>query len=161
MKKRYLVVALLAAFAAPLARASEAPGWDRTEAVVPKTTVAVVGTLVSCVITNEPGNRVLIVSIAPLRTLWGQKQTNQLDVAYKEFIPVYPENMSVYYANYTGSGIEWKAKPKEEYICFLKDEKKTLSLLRLEPVTDEKKILELHKKQKEKTPTKKSTRTKK
>jgi hypothetical protein len=146
MKMKYIWTVLLVVFTPLLAQASEAPGWDKTEAVVPKTAVAVVGTLVSCVATNEPGNRVLIVSVTPLRTLWGEEQTNQLHVTYKEFVPVYPENMSVYYANYTGSGIEWKAKPKQEYVCFLKKEKNKFSLLRFEPLANEHTILDLYKK---------------
>ena len=48
MKMKYIWTVLLVVFTPLLAQASEAPGWDKTEAVVPKTAVAVVGTLVSC-----------------------------------------------------------------------------------------------------------------
>lgn len=143
-----ICAALLAVFAPFLARASEAPGWDKTDAVVPKTTVAVVGTLVSCVSTNGPGNRVLIVSISPLRTIWGQEQTNQLEVVYKEFIPVFPEDMRVYYGNYTGSGIEWKAQTNSLYVFFLSQHTNAMSLLRIEPAENEAKIREIFEKQK-------------
>jgi hypothetical protein len=148
MKMKCICVALLAVVAPFLAQASEAPGWDRTEAVVPKTTVAVVGTLVSCVSTNEPGNRVLIVSISPLRTIWGPEQSNHLEVAYKEFIPVFSEDMRVYYGNYTGSGIEWKAQTNSLYVFFVSKHTNAMSLLRIEPAGNEAKIRERFEKQK-------------
>jgi hypothetical protein len=148
MKIKCICAALLTVFGSFSARASEAPGWDETDAVVPKTTVAVVGTLVSRVSTNEPGNRVLIVSISPLRTIWGQEQANHLHVAYKEFIPVFPENMRVYYGNYTGSGIEWKAQTNSLYVFFLSQDANAMSLLRMEPAESEAKIREMFEKQK-------------
>lgn len=141
-----LCTAWLAVLVPFLARSSEAPGWDATEAVVPKTAVAVVGTLMSCVATNEPGHRVLQVSIAPLRTLWGQEQTNRLEVAYREFIPVFPEDMRVYYGNYTGSGIEWKAQTNSVYVFFLSQHTNGMSLLRLEPAENEARIRNLFEK---------------
>ncbi len=141
-------LALLIVFASFLAQASEAPGWDSTDAVVPKTKVAVVGTLLSCVSTNEPGSRLLVVSIVPLRTLWGPEQTNRLDVTYKEFIPVFPEKMRVYYGNYTGSGIEWEAKTNSLYVFFLSQQTNSMSLIRLEPAENESKIREMFEKQK-------------
>ncbi len=144
---------------ATVARASEAPGHDTAARVIPKTTHAIVGQLVSCVATNEPGMHVLKVDIIPMRTLWGKKLTGSVQTRYEEFIPVFPEHINVSYANYTGSGIEFQARPKQPYICFLRKEKEAFTLLRLEPVENEKRILEFHKEQKEKTPTKPSTAT--
>jgi len=143
-----------------VASASEAPGHDTTDRVVPNTTHAVIGQLVSCVATNEPGNHVLEVTLRPIRTLWGDQITNSVSTRYEEFIPVFPEHINISYMNYTGSGIEFQAKQKQKYICFLKKRKEGFSLLRLEPVENEKKILDLYMKQKEKTPTTESTPTK-
>lgn len=139
---------MLVGFAPFVARSSEAPGWDRTEAVVPKTTIAVVGTPTSCASTNEPGNRVLVVSISPLRTIWGEEQASHLEVAYKEFIPVFPENVRVDYGNYTGSGIEWKIQTNSLYVFFLSQHTNAMSLLRIEPAENEAKIREMFKEQK-------------
>ena len=159
MKTIIAIVALLGL--ASVADATEAPGNESTERVIPDTTHAIVGQLVSCVRTNEPDNHVLSVSITPVRSLWGNALTNGVDAKYREFmLPNIPEGMSVCFANYTGSGIEWDAKPKQRYICFLKKQKEEFTLLRLEAVENEKKILELYKKQKEKTPTTESTPTK-
>jgi hypothetical protein len=153
MKQIITILALLGL--ASVAGATEAPSNEPTERIIPDTTHAIVGQLVSCVRTNEPGSHVLSVSITPIRSLWGDALTNAVDANYREFmLPNIPEGMSVCFANYTGSGIEWDSKPKQKYICFLKKEKKAFSLLRLEPVANEKKILDLYNKQKAEAPTK-------
>ena len=119
-----------------------------TREVIPAASHAIVGRLSSCVATNEPGNDVLAVTISPIRSLWGRKLKNELHVEYKEFIPEIQEGMHIHFPNYTGSGIEWQAKPQQEYICFLKKKWMTFSLLRLEPVSNEKQILQQYEKQK-------------
>ena len=63
-------------------------------------------------------------------------------------MPNVREGKSVCFVNYTGSGIELQAKPTEKYICFLRKEQTGFSLLRMEPVPNEKTILELYEKQK-------------
>jgi len=140
---------LALAGAAAIAAATELPGYDSAERVIPEATDAVVGTLTSAVHTSEPGNRVLLVTIKTERRLWGTNTTAVLEARYREFtIPEIPEGMGVDFVNYTGSGIEWKAKPKETYICLLKEMYGAFSLLRLELVTHEERLLELHRKQK-------------
>lgn len=147
MKEILLVLGVLCATSAAVA--TEAPGYETTERIVPHTTHAIVGLLASCTVTNEPGNRVLAVKIISSRSLWGGSLTNSLDARYTEFvIPSIPEGMSVSFANYSGSGIEWNAKPRQEYICLLKREGETFSLLRLEPVANEKCVLAIHAQQK-------------
>jgi len=131
--------------------ATKAPGYEKTEAVLPKTTHAVVAEIISCSVTNEPGNTVLKVELKPIKSLWGEHDGSAIKTKYKEFMPHVPEGMSVYFVNYTGSGIEFQVNNTEKYICFLKMEQAGFSLLRIEPVSNEKTILELYEKQK-KTP---------
>lgn len=143
MKETLFVLAVLCATLTAVA--TEAPRHETIERVVPSATHAIVGLLTSCTVTNEPGNRVLAVTIVPSRTLWGGTLAEPVKAEYKEFvIPLVPEGMSVSFANYSGSGIEWNAKAMHEYICFLKREGETFTLLRLEPVANEKGILEVH-----------------
>jgi len=141
---------MLSIVLAGTAFATKPPGYDKTEDVLPKTTHAVVAEVISCSITNEPGNTVLNVELKPIKILWGEHDGSVIKTKYKEFMPEVREGMSVCFVNYTGSGIEVQAKPKQTFICFLKEEGKGFSLLRMEPVENEKTILELFEKQKKK-----------
>lgn len=136
-----------------VALASELPGYDPLDRVIPNTGTAIVGKLVA--VTNEQtrSDNLLKVTIEPSRTLWGQTMTNAVSVVYKEFIAKLPDEpgLNVDFINYTGSGIEFQAKAGVEYICLLKKEETGFSLLRLEPVSNEKRVLEVYEKQK-KTP---------
>jgi hypothetical protein len=134
------------------AHATGSPGYDKTDAVLPKTTHAIVAEIIACSTTNERGYTLLDVTLKPIRTLWGEHDHEVIKTKYKEFmLSGGSAGKSISYEKYTGSGIEFEAKPKRKYICFLKEEKEGFSLLRMEPVENENTILELYKKQQEKS----------
>ena len=130
---------------ASIAVATELPGYETTERVLPMTTDGVVGELVSSVRTNEPGSHVLLVTIKTQSHLWGSFTNAVFEAKYREFkIPAIPKGMSVSFANYTGSGIEWEAKTNMAYVCFLSQQTNGFSLLRLEPAEHATKVLSLY-----------------
>ena len=134
-----LLVAMLGGVAITVA--TEAPGNEPTARVIPQTTHAVVGVLLSSVRTNEPDNHVLLVTVRTERHLLGALTNEVFEAKYREFkIAAIPEGIGVCFANHTGSGIEWEAKTNLSYVCFLSQRTNTLSLLRLEPVETEAKI---------------------
>jgi hypothetical protein len=138
------VVGLVALHSFP-AWATRPPGYAKTEEIVPKTTTALVVEVKSCASTTEPGYHVMEFTLSPGEKLWGGNYTNDFRVAYKEFVVGdVPKGMSVCYANYTGSGIEFQAKPKEKYVCFLSEEKGKISLLRLEPIESKENVLKAY-----------------
>lgn len=141
MMKTIIAALLLLAGAAPVALATEAPGNESTDRVLPQASDAVVGTLISSVQTTEPGNHVLIVTVRTQRQLWGTVTNAVIEAKYREFtIPAIPEGISVSFANYTGSGIEWDAKTNSAYVCFLSQQTNGISLLRLEPAENATKV---------------------
>lgn len=144
-----LLSLLLAIAATPvISTGTELPGNDPTERIVPQCSQAVVATLLSSVRTNEPGNRVLLVTAKPERSVCGVLTNALFNARYCEFtIPAIPEGMSVCFANYTGSGIEWTAETNTLYVFFLSQQTNGLALLRLEPAGNEAAIRRLFEEQ--------------
>lgn len=134
------------------ALATMPPGNDSTETAVGKASDVSVGVLLSATRTNEPDDHVLLTSIRIERGLSGTITNGTVEARYRESkIRAFPEGVSVCFANYTGSGIEWEAKTNLPYVCFFQLQTNGLALLRLEPLPNESKvkqaIQELRKKQ--------------
>jgi len=153
MKKKTLFAAMLLITA--VAVATELPGYDPVDRVIPKTDIAIVGKLVTVTNAQTKSDNVLRVTIEPLRSVWGQMPSNTIAAVYKEFIPVLPNKpgLNVDFINYTGSGIEFQAKAGEEFVCLLQKKQDTFILLRLETKSNESVVRDLFKKQKEEAPT--------
>jgi hypothetical protein len=141
VKMKTVVTVVALAVSVTIAPATEAPGYDPTDRVIPKTTGAFVGLLVSAVQTNEPGSHILRVSIRKQRQLWGAFTNDLFEAEYRELtIPAIPEGIGVCFVNHTGSGIEWEARTNSAYVCFLSQQTNGLSLLRLETVENATKV---------------------
>jgi len=153
MMKTIIRTFLALAGTVAISAATQLPGYDITECVIPKTTDAVIGVLISAIRTNEPGNSVLFVTVKAERILCGTLTNAVFEAKYREFtIPAIPEGMGVDFVNYTGSGVEWEAKTNTSYVFFLSHQTNTVSLLRLEPVGNEAKIKGLFEELKKKEP---------
>lgn len=130
----------------PVAVATELPGYDPLDMVVPKATSALVGEVISVTPANIPGNRILKLVIRPRAEVFGtMPKEGKFECQYTEFIPKLPNKpgLRVSFRNYTGSGIEFQAKPGEQYIFLLAIHRKGMmaEVLRLEPVAEMQRIL--------------------
>jgi hypothetical protein len=135
MKTTIAVLALVTS----VALATELPGHDPVERVIPQTDIAAVGELVAVSKERTASDNLLTVTISLSRKIWGQIPSNTVTAVYKEFIPKLPDKpgLNVDFINYTGSGVEFQAKAGEEYICFFQKKGSSLALLRLEPLANE------------------------
>ncbi len=122
------------------------PGHSKTEWVIPQTTHAIVGQLLTTKQSRDKKDRIFDVTIKPARNLWGIVGEEVVKTSYKEYIPVVVGKIIPMFIDYTGSGIEFDAKVKQDYVFFLKKERKGFFLLRMEPAANENKIIELRKK---------------
>lgn len=123
--------------------ATSPPGHDSMETTVAKATDAAVGVLLSAARTNDADNHVLLASIEIERGLWGTLTNGIVQARYREsMIREIPAGVSVCFADYTGSGIEWDAKTNLSYVCFFERQTNGVSLLRLEPAANESKVRE-------------------
>ena len=132
-----------------VAVATELPGHDPVDRVIPKTDIAMVGRLLTVTNAQTKSDNVLRVAIEPLRPVWGQMPSNTIAAVYKEFIPILPDEpgLNVDFINYTGSGIEFQAKAGEEFVCLLQEKQGAFILLRLEARANESAVRDLFGKQ--------------
>jgi hypothetical protein len=150
---KMMMMMIAVGLAAGVAPATIAPGNDSTETAARKASDVSVGVLLSATRTNEPDHHVLLTSIRVERGLWGTVTNGVIQARYREFmIRAIPEGMSVWFLDNTGSGIEWNAKTNLSYVCFFQQHTNGVSLLRLEPISNEGKVKRAFEESKKKSP---------
>ena len=118
---KYLPAAIFLFLHISSAIATELPGYDPLERVIPNVTSAFEAEIISVSIDTTASDRVLRLIVKPKEAIFGYMPTeDEFQCIYKEFlIPDIPPGMHLSFVNYTGSGIEFQAEVGESYIFLI------------------------------------------